>query len=211
MAQFKDLTGQRFGRLTILRRAESHIGPNGKKRTMWFCRCDCGSLITTKGENMTSNHTQSCGCYATYRRTTHGLSHHRLHNVWNGIEQRCNNLAHKAYANYGGRGINICDEWKNDFKIFYDFAMANGWKQGLQIDRINNNGDYEPNNCRFVTQIDNIRNSRAAKLTAREVLDIRSAFADKRFGFTRIELAIAYGIKKCQISNVISGRSWAGI
>lgn len=90
----------------------------------------------------------------------HGLKNHSLYSVWRNMKQRCNNKNNPEYKNYGGRGITICDEWLNDFKVFYDFCMANGWKDGLQIDRTNNDGNYEPKNVGFVTSSVNNLNKR---------------------------------------------------
>jgi len=85
----------------------------------------------------------------------HGLSKHKLHIVWNDIKTRCYNTKTKHYKDYGGRNITMCDEWLNSFLSFYDFCINNGWKEGLEIDRINNDGNYEPNNCQFITHIEN--------------------------------------------------------
>lgn len=94
----------------------------------------------------------------------HGHSYEKIHRVWYGIIERCYSELHKSYHEYGGRGITVCDEWKNDFQAFYDWAMSNGYKEGLQIDRIDNNGNYDPKNCRFVTASENCRNRRTARI-----------------------------------------------
>lgn len=95
------------------------------------------------------------------RQKTHGLTKHLLYGVWRAMRDRCQNEKHEYYKNYGGRGITVCAEWINDFKAFYDWAIANGWKEGLELDRKKNNGNYEPSNCRFVTRVVNSRNRRS--------------------------------------------------
>ena len=92
------------------------------------------------------------------KKTKHGLSRHRLYGVWRGMKLRCYNEKHEGYKNYGGRGIQVCDEWKSDFASFYEFCISKGWQKGLEIDRINNDGDYKPDNCRFVTPKENNQN-----------------------------------------------------
>ncbi|HDY87984.1 MAG TPA: hypothetical protein ENH82_07725 [bacterium] len=210
MTKLIDITGQKFNRLLVIKRA-----PNRGKRTMWFCCCDCGSEKEIHSHYLISGHTKSCGCssaeMSAEARKKHGLGKHPIYYVWSHMKDRCYNPKDKGYKNYGGRGISVCEEWFSSLRIFYDFAIARGWKDGLQIDRINNEGNYEPNNCRFITQRENIRNSRTTKLTAREVLDIRSAYANKSFNLAPAELAIAYGVKRGQIYSIINRGSWVDI
>ena len=146
-----DLTGQRFGRLVVLRRAEN-IG----RQTAWLCKCDCGNEKTVPMWNLRSGQTISCGCYADEVRVangkagqTHGLSYSRLYTIWIGMKQRCYYPKHKHFKRYGERGIKVCDEWKDSFETFHDWAMANGYADNLTIDRENVNGDYCPANCRW--------------------------------------------------------------
>ena len=130
-------------------------------------RCGlCGTEFKANTQNILRGKTKSCGCYRK-RRTiethkTHGLIGTRLYNTWSDIKNRTLNLKHKDYINYGGRGITICDEWKNDVKSFYDWAITKGYEEdkGLSIDRIDNDGNYEPNNCRWTTRIIQGRNRR---------------------------------------------------
>lgn len=160
--KFKELTGQKFGRLTALYRLH-----NLKGNTKWLCICDCGNLIEVTIQDLKSRNTKSCGCLrkdmAINRNIRHGKRHTRLYRVYSNIKGRCYNVNNKRYHDYGSRGITMCDEWKNNFMSFYDWSMNNGYKDTLTIDRIDVNGNYEPNNCRWVdykTQNRNKRNNR---------------------------------------------------
>lgn len=124
----------------------------------------CKKHFKAQTYHVISKNTNSCGCVGDKknkeRLTIHGLKKSRIYKQWQGIKGRCYNKKNKVYKNYGGRGITVCDEWKNDFKAFYDWAMANGYKEGLQIDRRDNDGNYCPENCRFVTRMVNTQNTR---------------------------------------------------
>jgi hypothetical protein len=156
MMKFIDLTGQKINRLLILERVKSKDGKN----TFWKCQCNCGNIIVTTTTKIRSGHTKSCGCYTTDLMTTHGLSYTRLHGIWNNLKQRCFNPNSPNFKYYGGRGITVCDEWKNDFKSFYDWAMSNGYEEHLTLDRIHSNGNYEPFNCRWTTMKEQSNNVR---------------------------------------------------
>lgn len=136
---------------------------NYKKRFGLY-RCYCGNEFKTQFSQVKNGTTQSCGCYNRKRireaKTTHGVSNSKLMPIWGAIVQRCTNINDKAYVNYGGRGITICEEWRNDFKSFYDWCIENGYEDGLSIDRIDNNKGYSKYNCRFVQRTTQARNTR---------------------------------------------------
>ena len=156
----QDITGQKFNRLTAV--CFSHF-KNGKY--YWKFKCDCGCETIAEIYKVKSGHTQSCGCYhKDIIRTIYGLRKHRLYGVWVNIKERCLKPRNKAYKNYGGRGIKICENWSKNFLNFYDWAMANGYAESLSIDRIDVNGDYCPENCRWATPKQQARNKRDSKM-----------------------------------------------
>ena len=151
MGTFVDLTGKIFGKLTVIRRDEDYVSPKGYIAINWLCKCECGQFTVVRGCNLKSGATKSCGCERIIHpnRISHGEAHTRLHNIWKGMKRRCTNANEKSYYLYGGRGISVCEEWLS-YEAFRDWAIENGYNDSLSIDRINVNGDYEPNNCRWV-------------------------------------------------------------
>ena len=158
--RFINLVGMRFGMLEVLHREDDYVKPSGRKILMWKCRCDCGNMVTVSGECLRHGNTKSCGCQRRNKFRTHGKSNTRLYEIWTDMKQRCLNSNQKVYKYYGGRGITICQEWIDDFMSFYDWALENGYQDNLTIDRIDVNGGYEPNNCRWLTMEAQLRNTR---------------------------------------------------
>ena len=159
MPKFIDLSGKRYGKIVVLERAE-----NRGKHTMWKCKCDCGNYTITGASELKSGTTKSCGCLKfESRNSTHGLSDTRLYGIWQGMKERCLKEYSPAYKWYGGRGITICQEWLDDFYNFYNWAIANGYKENLSIDRINVDGNYEPSNCKWIPLEEQALNTRTTK------------------------------------------------
>ena len=163
-----DITGMRFGNLTAIEFAGRKTRPSGNKYVCWKCKCDCGNITIVDGEELRKGRTKSCGCqwHKTGKdgvRYKHGETKSRLYKIWSNMKYRCYNSHSRSYKHYGGRGIEVCEEWKNDYQAFRDWAIENGYDSEAPmgqctIDRINVNGNYEPDNCRWISDKEQQRN-----------------------------------------------------
>lgn len=195
MTKANQLVGKKFNKLLVIKRAEN----NSKGNAQWLCKCDCGNTIITVGYRLKNGHTKSCGCL----NVSHKLSKNPLYKVLYRMYESCCNIKYDGYKNYGARGINIYDEWNKDIvgmdsaiKNFTQWTEKHEYKKGLSIDRINNNGDYKPSNCRWTdrkTQCNNKRNNHIVifngqKLTVTQIA--RKYNVNKRSLLYRIDKGI---------------------
>jgi len=154
--EVENMIDKKFHKLEVIE--ETYRPKHVKTPTKYFiCQCECGNIKTVSGGNLRSGQVKSCGCI---RIKKNNIRNHILYNVWKGMKARCYNINHTAYHNYGGRNIIICSKWYNSFESFFYWCMNNEWKKGLSIDRIDNDGNYYPENCRFVTRKEQGRNKR---------------------------------------------------
>lgn len=202
MSRLKDLTEKKFGRLTVLKRAE---GNTKDHRALWLCRCSCGNEIITSSHNLLSGDCKSCGCLHRDRaknlNASHRLSKTRPYNIWCNMKERCYNPKHHHYKWYGDKGITICDEWKNDFKSFYDWALNNGYQDDLTIERIDVNGNYCPENCTWIPLKEQARNRRDNL----KYLGLTQSEWDTQLGLYKGALACyRYTHSKCSLEEAVN-------
>jgi hypothetical protein len=204
-----ELTGQTFGRLTVL----SKIGRIKGNAVYWECRCECGALVNVRASSLTTGHTKSCGCLNKEIITKHGQccggEDSRLYVIWRAMHNRCYREKDISYPNYGARGVTVCKEWRDDFFAFESWAKAAGFTPGLHIDRVDVNAEYGPDNCRWVTQHENNQNRRTTKLDRVKVKAIRLAHQAK---ITTVkEIADFFGVCVSTVNYTLKGKRWSNI
>lgn len=165
MSRLKDLSGQRFGKWLVIERApKNYVAPCGSTSPQYICKCDCGNIVTVIGKNLSGGHSTNCGCVrkeslpSSIR--THGDSRgntKRLYSIYNNMINRCYNSKTSHYDRYGGRGISVCQQWRGNYEAFRSWAFENGYRDDLTIDRIDNDGNYEPDNCQWISAAENTR------------------------------------------------------
>jgi|SaaInlV_200m_DNA_6_1039755.scaffolds.fasta_scaffold43351_2 hypothetical protein len=196
MPAFKDRTGEQVGRLTILSDWKRE-----KKVTSWKCLCECGTEKWIRANHLTESHTRSCGCLMLDTNTSHNKSRSLEYKVWDSMIQRCGNKSHKAYDNYGGRGISVCSEWQ-DFENFY---ADMGDKEGLTLERLDNDKGYSKDNCKWVTMTDQARNRRTTKLDMTKAREIRRLAS---VGNVSKDIAKMFDVSYTNINHILKGETW---
>lgn len=198
MSSFIDMTGKKHGKLQVL----GFAGIHKDGQAYWNCLCDCGNTAIVAGNKLRSGHTVSCGCYKVLRQhqthVIHGKTNSQLYVAWCNMKSRCYNPKNIMAHRYGARGISVCDEWKNDFTAFGAWALSNGYEEGLTLDRIDVNGNYCPENCRWVTK--------EAQYLNRSDNHIIEAFGERK---TIKEWADSSGIKYDTIERRINAYGWS--
>lgn len=193
--------------MKFIENSKTAVDNKGKLRSYAKFYCEyCENFIIRRLD--CGKKQMSCGCIKI--NIKHGGKYTKLYSVHHSMKQRCSNINAKAYKDYGGRGITVCDEWLDKdtgFINFRDWALNNGYQEGLEIDRIDNNGNYNSDNCRFVTAQENTQNRRTTKLNKEKIIEIRNLY--NTGNFLQKYLALKFNISKQQMSRIINNKNWA--
>lgn len=199
----EDIIGRAFGDLTVLSRE-----PNRGTRAIWKCRCSCGATVSVVGKELRKG-TRSCGCLrsrtAKRLHTRHGRSETPLYNIWTLMLKRCINPRDRFYASYGGRGIRVCARWRGPTGFENFLADMGERPAGMTLDRRDNDGHYEPGNCRWATRFEQAHNKRNTVLTWMLVHEIRGRH---EHGESGVSIARRLGISRSSVSSVVRAKSW---
>lgn len=201
--------GEKFNRLTVVQ-----FSHNRGRYDYYLCLCDCGNTKPIREDRLKSGYTKSCRCLSregvSARNRTHGFSlrggkQARLHRIWSNMKARCSVKTHQSYHNYGGRGISVCEEWFNDYLSFHTWAMSAGYNDTLTVDRIDNDGNYEPGNCRWVPKSENSIHTRSTKMSGDDARLLRKLHQE---GTSIKDLAKKFGISRTHVSSIINNHRW---